>query len=126
MKQVWSQLFSFILKNCFNCVKDQFLSLFVYKNLELVDLVAMPMSSLHWNISLSICLFLYTGECSKGLKFSVSDVRVSQKVPMETKSYNSLGRTIILLALFAQKTDPSVWLKMNWKKPTPLYEKTKQ
>ena len=35
--------------------------------------------------------FSYNGVCFNGLKLSVSDVIVSQKVPMETDSYNSLG-----------------------------------
>ena len=55
-------------------------------------------------ISLSFCSFLYNGVCFDGLKLSVNDVIYSQKVPIETESCNSLGRTIILLALFAQNT----------------------
>ena len=50
----------------------------------------------------SLILFVYIQWSL--LKLSVSDVIVSQKkVPMETESKNSLGGTIILLALFAQR-----------------------
>ena len=59
---------------------------------------ATEMSSLHWRdwtISLLFCLFSHNGVCLDGLKLSVYDVIVSQNVPMETKSYDSLGRTIM-------------------------------
>ena len=61
-------------------------------------------SSLHWDISFSFCSFSSNnGVCLGKLKLSVYDVIVSQKVPMEMESYNSLDGTIILLALFVQK-----------------------
>ena len=67
------------------------------------------LSSLHWMFSPSFFSFSHNGVYNNGLNFSVQEVIVSQKssnnfaIPMETESYNSLGRTIILLPLFRQK-----------------------
>ena len=68
----------------------------------------MLQSSLHCSFSLLFCSLLYYGVYCNQLKLSVNDVIVSQKGSvvgsMETESYDSMGRTIILLALFMQTT----------------------
>ena len=50
------------------------------------------LSSLHWNIPLSFCSFLYNGICFGGLKLSVSDVIVSQKGSNGDRKLQFFGR----------------------------------
>ena len=54
-------------------------------------------SSLHCNISLSFCSFLYHGVCFEQLKLSVS--QLVKKVPKEMESYISLGGTVIQMVI---------------------------
>ena len=63
----------------------------------------LPISSLHWIISLSFCLFSYNGVCQVVLKLSITDVIVSQKGSNGDGKLHFFGRDYILLALFAQK-----------------------
>ena len=83
-----------------------------------------PSSSLH--ISLSFCSVSYNGICSNRFSFLLVISQLGKKVPMETETYNSLGGTIIFLALFGQRYIFGLSY-MNKRKHTPLHKRdTKQ
>ena len=57
------------------------------------------LSSLHCNISLSFCSFLYNGVCFVGLKLSVRDVMLSQKSSNGDGELQFFGWDCIMIVL---------------------------